>query len=197
MAAVFTLLRFFVMNKHHLRLAAAAGLGAATVALIAACASSAEKPDSPVPLVSDVDIPRYMGAWYVIANIPAFPEKDARDAVETYKLQADGTIDIDFRFRKQEGDGELKKLSSTGFVSKDDPAIWGVQFVWPIKADYRIAYVNPDYSQTIVARDKRDHVWIMARTPTLTEAQYQVLLSRVAAMGYDKRKVRKVPQAAV
>jgi len=183
------------MNKHHLRLAAAAGLGAATVALIAACASSSEKPDSPVPLASGVDIQRYMGAWYVIANIPTFPEKDATDAVETYRMQDDGTVDIDFRFRKQ--DGELKHLGSTGFVSREDPAVWGVQFIWPIKADYRIAYVSPDYSQTIVARDKRDHVWIMARTPTLTEAQYQVLLSRVAAMGYDKRKVQKVPQAPV
>lgn len=185
------------MNKNHLRLAAAAALGAATVGLIAACASTGQKPDSPVPLASDIDISRYMGPWYVIANIPTFPEKDARDAVETYRLKEDGSIDIDFRFRKQDGDGELKHLSSTGFVSKENPAIWGVQFIWPIKADYRIAYVSPDYSQTIVARDKRDHVWIMARTPTLTDAQYQVLLSRVAAMGYDKRKVQKVPQAPV
>ncbi|MCZ2496985.1 hypothetical protein GN316_09465 [Xylophilus sp. Kf1] len=185
------------MNKHHLRLIAAAGLGAATVALIAGCASNGDKPESPVPLASNVDIPRFMGSWYVIANIPTFPEKDARDAVETYKLLDDGTIDIDFRFRKQDGDGELKHMGSKGFVSKEDRAIWGVQFVWPIKADYRIAYVNPDYSQTIVAREKRDYVWIMARTPTLTDAQYQVLLSRVAAMGYDKSKVQKVPQAPV
>lgn len=185
------------MNKHHLRLAAAAGLGAAAVAMIAACASNGHQPHSPVPLASDIDLPRYMGAWYVIANIPTFAEKDARDAVETYRLQDDGRVDIDFRFRKQDGgEGEMKRIGSTGFVSKEDRAIWGVQFVWPIKADYRIAYVSPDYSQTIVARDKRDHVWIMARTPTLTDAQYQVLLSRVAAMGYDKRKVRKVPQAA-
>lgn len=183
------------MNKKHLRLAAAAALGAATVGLIAACASSGSRPDSPVPLASNVDIPRYMGAWYVIANIPTFPEKDARNAVETYKLLDDGSIDIDFRFRKQ--DGDIKQMGSKGFVSKEDPAIWGVQFVWPIKADYRIAYVNADYSQTIVAREKRDYVWIMARTPTLTDAQYQVLLSRVAAMGYDKRKVQKVPQAPV
>ena len=142
------------MNKHHLRLAAAAGLGFATVALLAACAAGSRKPETPVPLASDVDIPRYMGSWFVIANIPTYPERGARNSVETYRLESDGTIDIDFRYRK--GDGDQKQMGSRGFVSADDKAIWGVQFVWPIKADYRISYVSPDYGQTIVARDKRD-----------------------------------------
>lgn len=181
------------MNKKHLRMAAAAGLGVATVALLAACAAGSRKPETPVPLASGIDLPRYMGSWYVIANIPTFPERDARDSVETYTRAADGTIDIDFRYRKQ--DGDAKRMGSTGFVSPDNPALWGVQFVWPIKADYRIAFVSPDYQQTIVARDKRDYVWIMARTPTLAEADYQALVSKVAAMGYDTSLLKKVPQS--
>ena len=182
------------MNKHHLRLVAAAALGAATVGLLAACAANPQQ-QTPVPLAENVDLARYMGPWHVIANIPTYPERDARDSVETYRLADDGTVDIDFRYRKQGGNGELKQMGSKGFVEKDKPAVWGVQFIWPIRADYRIAYVSADYQQTIVARDKRDYVWIMARTPTITDAQYEVLLSRVAAMGYDKSKVQKVPQA--
>jgi len=40
-----------------------------------------------------------------------------------------------------------------------------MQFLWPFKAEYLIAYVDPDYSETIIARNNRDYVWIMARTP--------------------------------
>jgi apolipoprotein D and lipocalin family protein len=184
------------MKRQTLHLLAAAGLGAAAVTLVAGCASGSGKAGAPVPLASDVDIPRYMGAWYVIANIPTWPERGARDAVETYTQAPDGHIGIDFRYRKQEGDGELKRMGSKGFVSEQDKAIWGVQFVWPIKADYRIAYVEPDYSQTIVAREKRDYVWIMARTPAIPEERYQALVARVAAMGYDVSKLQRVPQAA-
>ena len=73
-------------------------------------------------------------------------------------------------------------------------ALWGMQFVWPIKADYRIVYLDAGYTQTVIAREQRDYVWIMARTPVITEADYRRLLDRVAAQGYDINKVRRVPQ---
>ena len=79
-------------------------------------------------------------------------------------------------------------------VDRTSNAVWGMQFVWPIKADYRIAYLSEDYGQTVIARQKRDYVWIMARTPTLSESEYSRLTSFVASMGYDTAKLRKVPQ---
>ena len=50
--------------------------------------------------VDYVDIERFMGEWYVIANIPTFLEKGAHNAVETYTLSDDGTIATNFTFRK-------------------------------------------------------------------------------------------------
>ena len=69
-----------------------------------------------------------------------------------------------------------------------------MQFVWPFKSEYAIAYLNEDYTQTIIARSARDYVWIMARTPQISDADYQKLESRVAALGYDTAKLRRVPQ---
>jgi apolipoprotein D and lipocalin family protein len=89
----------------------------------------------------------------------------------------------------------VKVIHSTGFV-KDDTgnAVWGVQVFWPIKAQYIVAYLKEDYSQTIVARDARDYTWIMARTPTISLGDYDALLARVTAMGYALSRIRKVPQ---
>ena len=69
-----------------------------------------------------------------------------------------------------------------------------MQFVWPVKADYRIAYLTPDYTQTVIAREKRDYVWIMARTPQIPDADYERLLRFVAEQGYDVSKIARVPQ---
>jgi apolipoprotein D and lipocalin family protein len=69
-----------------------------------------------------------------------------------------------------------------------------MQFIWPIKAQYLIAYLNEQYTQTIIARDARDYVWIMARTPSLSPGEYQSLLDAVGRMGYDTSKVKLVPQ---
>ena len=74
-------------------------------------------------------------------------------------------------------------------------ALWGMQFIWPIKADFRITYLADDYSQTIISRQQRDYVWIMARTPQIPDADYQRLLAIVASHGYDISQVQKVPQS--
>ena len=159
--------------------------------LLGACAS--KEPE--MKTVDHVDLERFMGDWYVIANIPTFLEKDAYNAVETYALNDDGTIDTTFVFRKGSFDGEQKDYNPKGFVKDDGSnAMWGMRFIWPIKADYRIVYLNDDYSQTVIARQKRDFVWLMARTPSIPDQEYDDLIDFIASLGYDTSKIERVPQ---
>jgi apolipoprotein D and lipocalin family protein len=110
-------------------------------------------------------------------------------------LNGDGTIATTFTFHKGGFDGKLKTMRPKGFVlDHDSNATWGMQFLWPLKAQYLIAYLDDAYTQTIVARDARDYVWIMARTPQLEAAVYQALVDRVGRLGYDTSKLRPVPQ---
>ena len=145
--------------------------------------------------VEKVDLERFMGDWYVIANIPTFLEKGAHNAVETYALNDDGTIDTTFVFRDGGFDGKQKQYNPKGFVRDDGSnALWGMRFIWPIKADYRIVYLDEDYQQTIIGRQKRDFLWIMARTPTIDESDYERLVKFAASIGYDVGKIERVPQ---
>jgi apolipoprotein D and lipocalin family protein len=156
-----------------------------------ACASAPER----VPAHPEVDLERFMGSWYVIANIPTRIERGAHNAVERYALDEDGTVRTTFTFRRGAFDGPEKLYEPRGFVREGTGnAIWGMRFVWPIKAEYVISYVDPDYTRTIVARSKRDYVWIMARTPQLPDADYGALVERVRELGYDVSRLQKVPQ---
>jgi len=158
---------------------------------LGACAGN----QPPLATVDQVDLERFMGDWYVIANIPTFLEKGAHNAVESYELEPDGTIATTFVFRKDGFDGEEKVYRPKGFVTNTETnAVWGMRFVWPIKADYRIVFLREDYSLTVIGRNKRDFVWIMARTPTISDEDYQQMLELVESMGYDMSKVEKVPQ---
>ena len=161
------------------------------LALTTGCAASLP----PLGTVERVDIKRFMGAWYVIAAIPTFIETDAFNAVESYRLDADGTIDTTFTFRKGAFDGPLKTYNPRGFiVDTASNATWGMRFIWPIKAEYLITHLSDDYSQTVIGRNKRDYVWIMARSPQIPEADYERIVAELAAQGYDVTKLRKVPQ---
>jgi len=175
---------------------ASGALAASAAAGLAGCASAVPQPPLPA-LVAHVDLPRFMGDWYVIANIPTSLEKGAHNARDSYRLDADGTIATTFSFNAGAADGPAKIYGSRGFVMDTATnAVWGQQYVWPIKADYRISYLSPDYTQTVITREKRDYVWIMARTPTLDEADLARLTSFVAAQGYDVSKLQRVPQDA-
>jgi apolipoprotein D and lipocalin family protein len=149
----------------------------------------------PMPRVEHVDIERFMGDWYVIASIPSRFEGQAYNAVESYAAKPDGRIQTTFRYRDGGFDGKIKTMHPIGTVTADSGnAVWGMQFVWPIQAEYVIAYLDSDYRTVIVGRSKRDYVWIMARAPTIPQPQYELLVARVAALGYDTKNLRKVPQ---
>jgi apolipoprotein D and lipocalin family protein len=131
------------------------------VAWLAGCSSAPT-----LPVAKDVDLDRFMGDWYVIANIPTRFEVGAHNAVESYKRDQDGSIATTFTYRDGAFDGPEKVMRPRGFVRPD----------------------------TIIARSALDYVWIMARTPTLSSDEFAQLERRVHELGYDLSKLEKVPQ---
>ena len=167
------------------------------LALMLAVSMAACTSGPPIHTVNAVDIEQFMGDWYVIASIPTFIEKDAYNAIESYRLADDGTIATTFSFNKGSFEGPRKVYRPRGFIQdKQSNAVWGMQFVWPFKAEYRIIYLTEDYSQTVIGRTKRDYVWIMARKPLIPEDDYNRILDFLREEGYDLGKLRKVPQQA-
>lgn len=170
---------------------AAIALSTTVIAILSACQTA----HPPIATAPRVDLARFMGDWYVIANIPTFIERGAHNAIESYRLDRDGTIDTTFTFNKGAFDGPRRQYTPRGFVrDTQSNAVWGMQFIWPIKADYRIVYVSDAYDRTIIGRQARDYVWIMARTPQIEEEEYQALLELVERQGYDIGQLRRVPQ---
>ena len=152
----------------------------------------------PIKSEEYVDIDRFMGDWYVIANIPTFIEKGAHNAIETYENNNDGTIATTFTFNADSFDGDIKIYHPKGFVTdKKSNAIWEMQFIWPFKADYRILYVDKNYQHTIIARIQRDYVWIMSRTPVIGTDEYKNLIRIIKDSDYDISKIKLVPQQSL
>src|ERR1700760_3885170 len=58
-------------------------------------------PRASVPLTTvPVDLPRYMGRWYIIANIPYFAERDFVGSYAQWVLRPDGKIDDSYYAHK-------------------------------------------------------------------------------------------------
>ena len=145
--------------------------------------------------VKYVDLERYMGDWYVIANIPTFIEKKATNAIESYKLSDDGTISTTFSFFKGSPSGEKKIYRPTGFIyNKQTNAEWRMQFLWPFKMPFLIIDLDKDYSHTVIGYPSKKYVWIMSRNPQMDENIYKKILENLSNIGYDISLIKKVPQ---
>lgn len=167
------------------------------IALLAAggCTSMSK----PLQTASNVDLHRYMGDWYVIANIPYFAEKDCFDSIESYALRPDGDIDNWFTCRKKSFDAPMKR-KATALAKVEDKqtnATWSVHFFKIISVKYLILAVDPTYKWAAVGHPSRNYGWVLARTKTLPESTYQDILRRMGEQGYDVTRFQKVPQQAV
>jgi apolipoprotein D and lipocalin family protein len=143
-----------------------------------------------------IDLPRFMGDWHVIANIPYFAEKDCFNSLETYRLTAEGKVDTVFTARKGGFDGKLMKATNVATVT--DPgtnARWTASFFGGlIKVKLVILAVSPDYRSAAVATPDAKLAWIFSRGPTLSQADYDAAVAVLKRNGVDVSKLARVPQ---
>ena len=163
--------------------------------LICGCYTNESEVMEPLKTVAKVDIERFMGDWYVIANIPTFLEKNATNAIESYRLNDKGDIDVTFTFYKDNPTGERKAYHPKGFIyNTTTNAEWRMQFLWPFKMPFLIIDIDDKYSYTVIGYPSRNYVWIMARKPEIPQKTYQSILKNLENVGYDISQINKVPQ---
>ena len=150
---------------------------------------------NPLDTVPYVDIEKFMGDWYVIANIPTIIEKNAFNAIENYKLNSRGEIETTFSFYQNSPNGNKKVYTPKGYIyNKETNAEWRMEFLWPIKLPFLIIDLAEDYSYTVIGYPNREYVWIMSRNIELDEVTYGKILNNLELVGYDISKIKHVPQ---
>jgi apolipoprotein D and lipocalin family protein len=159
--------------------------------VLAACSS--ESP--PLTLAPDVDLSRYAGRWYVIANIPYFAEDGNVGSYFDISFgPADKLTDV-YNAHPKTFDAPLKSFTLNGYVvPRTGNARWRESPFWPLYLSYLILYVDPDYQTALVGYPGRNYGWVFARKPVIDDATYQSLLSRMKDQGYDIARFRRVPQ---
>lgn len=167
----------------------------AIAAVSIGCAHQPER-----PLAADhphIDLSRYMGAWYVIANVPYFAERGNVASRDVYALDKDGRVDTTYVYRKTL-DGPEKTAKSIGtVVPGTDNSRWVVRFFGIFHTDYWILDIAPDYSWVLIGQPDHKLGWMLARSSEMDAAKYQSLLERFRGFGYDTTVFERVPQLPV
>ena len=181
--------------KSYLRSLGCAALCLCAAATLYACAGAGVHDGMPklTPTLK-IDLPRYMGTWYVIANIPYFAERGNVASRDVYELDKNGNVATTYFYRKTFGAPE-KTAHSLGIVKPGTHnADWTIRLFWLFHADYLILAIAPDYSWVLVGQPNRKLGWVLARDAVMDDGLYIKLLGKFHAFGYAAENFKRVAQ---
>ena len=146
---------------------------------------------APPPTVASVDLDRYAGRWFEIARFPnRFQRQCVSDVTATYTLLADARVEVVNRCRRDDGTiteaaGVARSVSpgSNARLEVRFAPAWlsFLPFVW---GDYWVIDLSDDYTTAVVGSPDRRYLWLLSRTPAVTEPVYLRLVAAADRAGY-------------
>lgn len=155
---------------------------------LAACSSPPVNREavSPLTTAQSVDLNRYAGLWYEIARFPNGFEENCEGVTAEYALRDDGMISVVNTCRKGAVDGKIKRAEGRArVVDETSNAKLEVSFFGPFWGDYWILDLAEDYSLSLVGEPEGRYLWVLSRTPTISDAVREEALSKLRSLGYN------------
>lgn len=134
--------------------------------------------------IKSFDLDRYLGKWYEIARFDHNFEKGMDNVTAEYQLRDDGLVKVlnsgwkDGKYRTAEG--KAKQPDPVG-----DPANLMVAFFMSFYSPYKIMMLDDDYQVVLVGSKSPKYLWILSRTPELSDEVMDTLLAEAESRGYN------------
>lgn len=127
--------------------------------------------------ISGFELNRYLGTWYEIARLDHRFERGLTNVSANYTLRDDGGVRVvnrGFNSKTAEWDEAIGKAY---FVDAPDVGRLKVSFFGPFYGGYNILELDAEnYEYALVAGPNRSYLWILARSPDLSETIVQSLV---------------------
>lgn len=137
-----------------------------------------------------IDLDKYLGKWYEIARFDHSFERDMQRVMAEYVLMPDGKIKvINTGYR----DGKFKETIGKAKTT-ETPGLLRVSFFMNFYSDYRVLMIDKDYNYVLVGGNSPKYLWILSRTPQLSNEVLQNIINVAKEKGYDTDKLIFVEQ---
>jgi apolipoprotein D and lipocalin family protein len=130
-----------------------------------------------LPTADYVDIERYLGKWYAISSLPQFFTRNCIGQTADYDAINPQTISVVNTCLKKKGSSVIRGQAVVKNASTNAELI--VTFnsfftrLFRVKGDYTIVKLDPEYRYVLVGDKKRKSMWVLSRTKTMPEVDYQ------------------------
>ena len=112
------------------------------------------------------------GAWYELSRIPIPIARDWVNTRDAYIHNPDGSWSVRYEGNKGSPDGKIGVL----------------------KMKYRFVYMSADSRFMLVTGTSKDLLWLMGRVAVPAQADYDALVAKASALGFDATRLERVLQ---
>lgn len=150
--------------------------------LLAGCAGMPEN----VRPVDNFRLDDYLGKWYEIARLDHSFERGLSRVSAEYTLRDDGGVKVVNRGYSAK-EGKWKDVEGKAFfVQNPDQGYLKVSFFGPFYGSYIVFELDHEqYQYALVSGPNTSYLWILARTPKLSDDIRDELVKKAAARGFD------------
>lgn len=143
--------------------------------------------------VASFDLSKYLGTWYEIARFDHVFERGLENVTAEYLLRDDGKVDVinsgwkDGKFKMAHG--KARQPDPSG-----DPAHLEVSFFLNFYSDYNVLMLDDMYQVALVGSKSPKYLWILSRSPQVSDIVIDALVEEAESRGYDTSKLIWVNQ---
>jgi apolipoprotein D and lipocalin family protein len=145
--------------------------------------------------VDNFQLERYLGRWYEIARLDHSFERGLDRVTAEYVMRDDGGIKV-INSGRSIKTGEMQQAQGRAyFVDSPDDGHLKVSFFGPFYGSYVIFELDTqDYQYAFVAGNSTDYLWLLARTPQVSQQLIDQFIATASQLGFDSDNLILVDQ---
>lgn len=140
--------------------------------------------------VDDFDVNRYLGKWYEIARLDHSFERGLESVSAEYSLRDDGGVKVLNRGFSTKEQAWQEVEGKAYFVNSESEGHLKVSFFGPFYGSYVVFELDKDnYQYAFIAGYNKSYLWLLSRTPTVSEELVDRFVKRSSELGFDTDKL--------
>jgi apolipoprotein D and lipocalin family protein len=141
-------------------------------------------PDGIEP-VDNFELNRYLGKWYEIARLDHSFERGLEAVSAEYSLRDDGGIRVINSGYNTDTQANQEAEGRAYFVDQPNLGYLKVSFFGPFFGSYVIFELDENYQYAFIAGNTTNYLWLLARTPEVSQELVNQFISRATQLGFD------------
>jgi len=140
--------------------------------------------------VDGFELNKYLGKWYEIARLDHSFERGLDNVTAEYFLRDDDGVKVINRGFSAEENKWKEAEGKAYFVRDPQKGYLKVSFFGPFYGAYIVFELDKEnYQYTFVTSYDKSYLWLLARTPTVSDALLDRFVQKAAELGFETDKL--------